>query len=112
MAGKTDIDHLHDVVELRVHGRRIGKTHARCHEVAGAIELGHKLIICVTAYEAQIENSINQLSDVLDEHGIRAIRTKVNEFAAGGAVVRFLVRRGITERLVGISEYVEVDFTE
>jgi hypothetical protein len=110
--GKTDINHLHDVIERRVGGRRIGKTHAACHEVAGAIELGHKLIVCVTAYEQQIESGMSHLSQVLDEHGIRAIMTKRNEIAAGGAVVRFLVRRGLTEKMLGIGEYVEVDFTE
>lgn len=67
---KTNIERLHDVIDGKRHGRGTGKTFARCHEVAGLIELGHETIYCAMTLWKDVEYLTPMLAGVLQEHGL------------------------------------------
>jgi len=66
----TDLERLQAVKEGRLTGRGCGKTFARCHDVAGAIELGFKHIYCVVTHHRDISYILPMLMNVLEDHAI------------------------------------------
>lgn len=64
----TDIDRLHNVVDGNKLGRGVGKTFAKCHEIAGLIDLGFKEIFCIIKCYRDTHHILPMLSDVLYEY--------------------------------------------
>jgi len=86
----TDLEHLHKVVRGEVGGRRCGKTYARCHELAGVIELGNKHIFCGISAELDLGYLLPMISTVFDEHGLKISRVAKDTIKAGEATIKFI----------------------
>lgn len=103
----TDIDRLHDVVGGRVRGGKIGKTYARCHELAGTIETGEHdyIIVQITRY-SDIQYIMPMLTTILKEHHIEIESTNEQrkEIVCNGKKIWFRVidSREDENRLCGI----------
>lgn len=98
----TDIERLHKVVDGKEQGRGCGKTFARCHEVAGLVELGHKYIFCITTNHKDWQYIEPMLSDVLQEYGIKLTRVrKPDEYRANESIIRLIPKRDQEQRTRG-----------
>ena len=85
----TDLDQLHAVVDGRINHRRCGKTFAKCHEVAGFIELEYPLIICRIKFMRDVQHIRPMLLDVLREHELTYAVANRDTLKVEGAEVRF-----------------------
>jgi len=100
---KTDINRLHEVVEGSRAGRGCGKTFARCHEIAGIIELGKfKKIVCTTTYLDELLNLLPMIEQVFKEHGLpRLIRKTQARHKCGDVFIDFLLEKDLHDYLRG-----------
>jgi len=99
-SGITDIDRLHDTLrERNVNVRQTGKTFARCHAVAGAIEVGEELVGVLLVYMNQLNYVRPMLISVLEEHGFTITRSgydflevkKVEDRECLAALIKFFL---------------------
>lgn len=98
----TDIDRLHRVVEGKERGRGRGKTFARCHEVAGFVELGYKHIFCLVTRFDDWRYIDPMLDEVLTEHGIQFQRQRAHgEYRAQDSVIRLIPEKDHEHRIRG-----------
>jgi len=88
----TDLDRLHAVLEGKLVGRGVGKTYARCHVLAGLIEVGHREVVVVLSHRNDLSYVLPMLERVFAEHGLGVERVKMDgpSMEVGGARVRFL----------------------
>lgn len=99
----TDIDRLHRVVEGKVDHRGCGKTFARCHEVAGYVELGHRNIFCLVSSIRDREYIVPMLAGVLYDHNLLLGASSPRDvFTAGNSVIRFITEERDTRGYEGI----------
>lgn len=97
----TDINHLHDVLELRVSGRRCGCTTAACHLVAGALETGARSVAFVVPSWSRVPWARERLLEVLREHEIRVLYVTERKVGVEGpAVVEFVLADAV---LLGVA---------
>lgn len=66
----TDIDRLHNVVDGTLKGQQVGKTFAKCHEVAGLVELGFTDIYCIVREYKDIEYIMLMVYGVFLDHDL------------------------------------------
>jgi len=90
---KTDIERLHRVVEGVESGRGSGKTFARCHELAGCIEVGEKLVFCVVTTMNDVSYLRPLIHEVLGEHGIYEQWVNRATFFADGATIKIILEK-------------------
>lgn len=103
----TDINHLHDVLEFRVSGRRCGRTTAACHLVAGALETGARTVAFVVASWSRVPWTRERLLEVLREHEIRVLYATDRKVGVEGpAVVEFILADAV---LSGVAFDAEVE---
>jgi hypothetical protein len=82
---KTNLDRLHAVAETREDPpRRAGKTFYDCHCVAGAIEVGEKLILVTLPSMQWIEHVRPMLADVLKDHALKFTAKRYDEWYVDG----------------------------
>ena len=101
----TDIKRLHDVIEGRRTGRGCGKTFARCHQIAGLVEVGEKVILFqVNCYRDQ-KYTVPMLRGVFEEHGLEFIRVNVKDIRSGNSLIRFVLSTcwDMKEQFAGIT---------
>jgi len=68
---KTDIDRLHAVIEGKITGRGVGRTYAKCHEIAGILEVTDvQDIYLIVTHMSDRYYILPMLISVLDEHFI------------------------------------------
>lgn len=88
----TDINRLHDVLDLRVSGRRCGRTTAACHLIAGALETGARSVAFVVPCWSRVPWAGERLLEVLREHEIRVLYVTERKVGVEGpAVVEFIL---------------------
>jgi len=64
----TDIDKLHDVfIHNFVVDRQCGKSYANCFDILGAVELGDKMIFCITNNERSLNNYMKMFLNIVEE---------------------------------------------
>jgi hypothetical protein len=86
----TDIDRLHKVIDGKAHGRGCGKTFAKCHEVAGLIELGYKYVFCMITHQQDQLYLDKMLTDVFNDHGLEIKRVSMGEYYVNDSLVRLI----------------------
>lgn len=98
----TDLERLHDLFNRRendpsyVQSRREGKTFLRCHELAGAVEVGDfETIIIYISYMTDLDYLIPMISEVFEEHKIKLIKHKSYDFEANNKMLLFITRSGL-----------------
>lgn len=108
----TNLDRLHKVVTKEITGRGCGKTFARCHEVAGFIELGHRTIFCMTSLNRDFLYIKPMIEEVLNEHGIRINKISTQPFKIYtnvGATIFFIPENLLEQKTRGYRDIVQVD---
>jgi len=97
-----DIDRLHDVINGDLYGRGVGKTYAKCNDVAGMIGVGINNIYCITTHYRDINYILPMLNEVLSDHEMCIIRKDDNKiFLDNGARIFFIAERDMERRLRG-----------
>lgn len=71
----TDLDRLHRVVSGELTGPRVGNTFARCHIIAGALEVGEEMtVVAIIPKWSHYHYIRSLLQDVLSDHEIEVTR--------------------------------------
>ena len=106
----TNIERLHDVVEGKVAHRGCGKTYAKCHEVAGLVEVGNTHIICIISVHHDLGYILPMMFEVLDEHEIQWVydQTARRLVLNNDSVVRFFTEKEYPIRSKGLGEHCSV----
>lgn len=88
---KTNIDKLHDVVNNK---DEYGKTFAKCHDVAGFIELDiMNTLYVIMDYYNDIDYIIPILYGVLEEHELSIERVDKFSILSEGTMIKFIIVR-------------------
>jgi hypothetical protein len=88
----TDLDRLHAVVEGKLTGRRVGRTYAACHNLAGILETceaGSKIVWFIPRM-AWLFHIRPMVTRVLEEHGLPIRWWYPNRLQVGFCVVTFM----------------------
>ena len=75
---KTCLTRLHEVLLGRLNGRGCGETYARCHILAGMVEIGEKNITCLITQIRDVQYLIPMIMHIFEEHGIEIEKIKYN----------------------------------
>jgi len=91
----TDIDYLHEVIEGKHHGRAIGRTFAKCHEVLGFVHLESPYIFCMITQQVDTLYLMPMLEQIFDQHGlkIKVYDKKECWFHIDNSYIRFIPER-------------------
>ena len=104
----TDLDKLHNVIEKRSSGlpRRAGKTYARCHELAGHVEVGdfRNIIVGMTHY-SDVDYLFPMIEDIFNEHRIELKRISQNVFQANGKRILFMSSSQMSNKTRGLEYF-------
>lgn len=100
----TDLDRLHKVTTKEATYRGAGKTYAKCHEVAGLLEVTEvRYILCMITLQRDIDYILPMLRDVLLEHDI-AITGRINHtIRIGEREIRFIPESDFDYRTRGMT---------
>ena len=99
----TDIDRLHDVIDGRTSGRGVGKTFAKCHDVAGLIELGLSTVFCVITNYRDIGYILPMLDEVLTEHNMKIEKKQQHHIFLNNKIrITFVSENDVGRRLRGL----------
>ncbi len=88
----TDYNRLWYIVENNIsgHTRRIGKTFAKCHELASCIGLGHDNIVCIISVYRDVDYLMRMISSIFREQNIFLTRNGNNKFTANNSNIIFI----------------------
>lgn len=107
----TDIDALHKVIEKREVGdslsRGCGKTFARCHELAGVIEVGDfKVIVVAISLYRDLQYILPMIKEVFAEHGLEwEYRPQHYEILCNDKHIYFIPHDALRHRTRGLGDY-------
>lgn len=113
---KTDIDRLHNVVLEKKDKEWSGETFAKCHEIAGIIEIGEfKKIVCVISCYRDIQHILPMLMDVFSEHSLPKLgKGTVSDrvFFFGEVEITFIPYSILEEKARGLDNFYLCEFEE
>jgi len=103
---KTDIERLHKVVNKELQGRGVGKTFAKCHDVAGLIQTTDvKYIFCMISLKRDMDYILPMLERVLEEHGLTFYHKLRTELVVNGVTIKFIREDDFDQRTRGYDNY-------
>lgn len=88
---KTDLDRLHAVFDGTLTGRGCGLTFLQCHEVAGAVEVGHKRIVIAISFGQEVYHVESMLRKVFVDHELPLLNINKFHFICGDAHIKFFI---------------------
>ena len=101
---ETNIEHLHAVVDGVVTGRQCGKTTARCHEIAGMIEVGFSTVYAVITEYRDLSYIETMLNGILSEHHITMNRGLDRyTYSACGELIVFILASRVEDQFLSYS---------
>jgi len=111
MNEKTDINRLHEVVMGTAHGRGVGKTTARIHQLAGYVELGESRdIFCLISTRHDISYLRPMIDRVFAEHGLEITKRQNDCFECNGKRIRFCRYSELPRASVGLRpDFIEME---